>query len=311
MSMPAKAIGVAAASAALYFGPFLPNPGVWPHAFYRTIQTLCRREQDQEALLLTHVNLASESPNETNHKSKLSVIVPVYNEGAANLHSLVQDIREKTCLKHRTEIVLVNAGCTDDTFQDIGSFINDTKVVKSSPGRGQALRTGVDSSAGELLLFLHADSQLPLGYDNILRKALCDPEVEMCAFSFKVDNRGIHDRAFLKSIAHIERSANQRSAFLWLPYGDQAISMSRQSYSRLGGIQPYSMMEDFDLVTRARHSALKNGRRICILPENVLCSPRRWQNKGILATTIRNWFFVAAFVWGKVTPDTIYRWYYS
>jgi len=71
------------------------------------------------------------------------------------------------------------------------------------------------------------------------------------------------------------------------------------------------MMEDFDFVWRARDLALASGYRIDILPAAAQCSPRRWQRQGVVVNSVRNWFFVAAYVLGGASPDTIFKWYYG
>ena len=63
-------------------------------------------------------------------------------------------------------------------------------------------------------------------------------------------------------------------------------------------------MEDVDLMRRLK----QRGGRIAILPDRVVTSARRWEQEGILTTTLRNWFLVTLFLLG-VDAGRLARWY--
>jgi len=65
-------------------------------------------------------------------------------------------------------------------------------------------------------------------------------------------------------------------------------------------------MEDVDLMQRIR----KRGGRICIIPEKVRTSPRRYEQEGIMFTTIRNAMLQLLYALG-VPPERLVRWYKS
>ncbi|RLB78677.1 MAG: hypothetical protein DRH24_14010 [Deltaproteobacteria bacterium] len=62
-------------------------------------------------------------------------------------------------------------------------------------------------------------------------------------------------------------------------------------------------MEDFELVRK-----LKKKGEIVTLPVPVFTSSRRWQNIGILKTTLINQLVIAAYFMG-IAPEMIARWY--
>jgi glycosyltransferase involved in cell wall biosynthesis len=47
----------------------------------------------------------------------------------------------------------------------------DVQVVCCSKGRGRQMNAGAQRANGDMLLFLHADSQLPDGYDEAMQRA--------------------------------------------------------------------------------------------------------------------------------------------
>lgn len=47
------------------------------------------------------------------------------------------------------------------------------QVVCCSKGRGRQMNAGAQRANGDMLLFLHADSQLPDGYDEAMQSAWC------------------------------------------------------------------------------------------------------------------------------------------
>jgi hypothetical protein len=63
-------------------------------------------------------------------------------------------------------------------------------------------------------------------------------------------------------------------------------------------------MEDVALMRR-----IKRARgRICFIPEPVITSARRWEQEGILYTTLRNWLLLSAYTLG-VAPDRLAKYY--
>jgi hypothetical protein len=65
-------------------------------------------------------------------------------------------------------------------------------------------------------------------------------------------------------------------------------------------------MDDVDLMQRIR----RRRDAICIIPEKVTTSARRWEREGVLYTTFRNWMLQALFCIG-VTPARLVRFYRS
>ena len=96
---------------------------------------------------------------ESHHK--LSIIIPARNE-EKNIRLLLQDLMGQTATIH--EIICVDDGSDDKTFDVASSFDVKTISIKDKPGdwtgKTWACQTGADSATGDILLFLDADVRL-------------------------------------------------------------------------------------------------------------------------------------------------------
>jgi len=93
---------------------------------------------------------------------KLSIIIPAYNE-AKRIAGTIETICVFLERKHLySELILVNDGSTDDTLQIIKAYCDPNDMIKiisynKNRGKGYAVRSGVLSATGDILLFLDAD----------------------------------------------------------------------------------------------------------------------------------------------------------
>ena len=135
--------------------------------------------------------------------SNISIIVPTLNE-AENLPAL------QAAAMLVKELIVVDGGSTDDTVK-IATNLGFRVIEKiCSGGRGAQLNTGAAKASSPLLLFLHADTLLPSGFQHAVTECLENPDIILGAFSLKVKGGG----ALLNVIA---MCANIRSRFLQLP----------------------------------------------------------------------------------------------
>ena len=112
----------------------------------------------------------------------LSVIIPALNE-AGGIETTLASIRRG----HRVaEVIVVDGGSTDGTPEKARAAGAQVLVVPG--GRARQMNAGAARAAGGILLFLHADTQLPDGFDRIVRKSLREAGVIAGAFAFSLDD---------------------------------------------------------------------------------------------------------------------------
>ncbi|MBI4595564.1 MAG: TIGR04283 family arsenosugar biosynthesis glycosyltransferase [Candidatus Tectomicrobia bacterium] len=219
----------------------------------------------------------------------ISVVIPTLNE-CTHIASCLSQFSHL----EGVEVIVVDGGSTDGTLKV--ALACGVKVLKTARGRGGQMNAGADSAKNEILLFLHADTTLPEGFEQHVRRALKEPGIIAGAFGLRID-------AESSVLRLIERMVNLRAGFLQMPYGDQAIFLKNDTFRLLGGFPSIPIMEDFELVRR-----LKRLGHIAIVPFPVVTSARRWQSRGIFKATLINQFIVAGYCLG-VSPKQLAKWY--
>jgi rSAM/selenodomain-associated transferase 2/rSAM/selenodomain-associated transferase 1 len=220
----------------------------------------------------------------------LSVIIPALNEARvlpATLKSVAQD--------HPNEILVVDGGSVDDTSKVAGSF--GAQVISSPPGRARQMNHGAAAARGEILLFVHADTELPAGYRDPIHTALRSPHTVSGAFSFRI-------REPFSGRSMVEWLANMRSRLWQLPFGDQGLFVRRWAFEYLGGFPDISLMEDYELVRRLK----RLGKVVTLTPE-ARTSGRRWRELGVIRTTLINRLAIIGYRLG-IAPSRLANFYY-
>ncbi len=228
---------------------------------------------------------------------KISIIIPVLNEAATIQEALIrlQDASE-------VEVIVVDGESRDETVaiaKCAGKVLAKSlpiNVISTAAGRARQMNAGAAAATGDILLFLHADTHLPIGFDILVRQALQNPGTIAGAFELRIN-------AQLLGLRLIEKMVNMRSRFLSMPYGDQAIFLKATLFHEIGGFPEIPIMEDFEFMLRLRHQG-----RITLVPAPVLTSGRRWQKLGVVKTTLINQLIIACYFLG-VSPEQLIRWY--
>ncbi len=219
----------------------------------------------------------------------LSIIIPTLNEEDVLGKTLARLVDKKNC-----EVLVVDGGSSDATLALAAKA--GCKTISSPRGRGRQMNLGAAGATAEVLLFLHADTQLPANFPDLILDAVNRSAVAAGAFSLAIDSPS-------KRLAIIAWSANIRSRLLHFPYGDQALFTTRKMFDVIGGFPEMAIMEDFVFMQK-----MKEKGRIIILPEYATTSARRWQNIGIVRTTVINQLIVCGYRLG-VPPITLEHWY--
>ncbi len=223
-----------------------------------------------------------------------SVIVPVLNEGD-RINSLIEHLHAQGS-GSAYEIIVVDGDRQGSTVDAIEA--EDVVKIKTEKCRARQMNAGAEVARGQVLIFLHADTALPEGALDKIARALENSDYVGGAFALRIDS----DTLFLR---YISMRASQRSRLNRLPYGDQAIFLRKEYFDRIGRFKDIPLMEDVELMLRIK----KDRKKICILPDKVTTSARRWQRDGALYTTVRNQVLVTLFHLG-VSPSRLARYYW-
>ena len=221
----------------------------------------------------------------------ISIIIPVRNEEDA-IGPCLDGLSGCTDL----EILVVDGDSTDQTVREATQ--RGHKPILSPPGRGSQQNTGAKAASGDILLFLHSDTRLPHNFATHVRDIMQQEGIAAGAFQLAINAKGWGYRI-------IECGANLRSRMFSLPYGDQALFMKRDTYFAASGFPDQPIMEEVVLLSRVK----KHG-RIVTAPASVTTSARRWQQHGIVKTTIVNQLMLAGWALG-IPPNRLARWYYK
>ena len=226
---------------------------------------------------------------------KFSVIIPVLHE-AENINTLVNHIHSIGG-EADYEIIVIDGSPSRDTISALrdGGII----TIASETGRARQMNRGAEAAQGDVLIFLHADTQLPRNAFVKISGALLENTCAGGAFSLGIDTER-------KSLRFIEWTSNVRVLFTRVPFGDQAIFLRKKYFHEIGGYRDIPLMEDIELMERIR----KSGGEIRILREKVKTSPRKWVKGGVFRTTFRNQIIRKLYRLG-VSPATLHRIYYD
>jgi rSAM/selenodomain-associated transferase 2 len=224
---------------------------------------------------------------------RISIIIPALNEAG-----VIEKTIASTTPSLNTEIIVVDGGSSDSTVslaQNMGA-----KLIASPAGRAHQMNRGAQAATGEILLFLHADTCLPAGFDELVRAALQTEQQSAIAGAFALRIDGASPK-----LRWVEWGVWWRSHFLQLPYGDQALFLRSDTFHKIGGFPVLPIMEDFELVRGLR----KLG-KIAIISAPVVTSARRWMERGVFITTLLNQMVILGYFLG-VNGDLlrkVYRW---
>lgn len=217
------------------------------------------------------------------------MIVPTLNESASLAFTLESMLR----VEGEKELIVADGGSEDGTRELARRF--PVRVIEAERGRGSQLRAGAEAARGDLLWFVHADTQVPPDAASSMWAAVEDPDVVGGNFTVRFDSPGPEAR-FLGWVYPRLRQVG-------LLYGDSAIFVRRDAYERAGGMRPLPLFEDLDLVTR-----LQPFGTMALLPLEVTTSARRFEGRRFAPTAVR-WSLLQLLYWLGVDARRLARFY--
>ena len=205
--------------------------------------------------------------------SRISIIIPVYNESS----SISVLLYQLTNFKDKCEIIFVDGGSSDDTVAQIEAM-GFLAIVSPKKGRANQMNHGAALSGGEILWFLHADSLLPQNPFKQIMEAVESGHKIGC-FRLKFDTSS----PLMKFTAFC--SNNIRTVLRNITFGDQGIFIVRELFEKLGGYADMPLMEDFQLSLDVK----KAGYRVKLLKGKITTSERRYKKYGRIKTIFLMW----------------------
>jgi rSAM/selenodomain-associated transferase 2 len=218
---------------------------------------------------------------------RLSIIIPTLNEEeevGATLAAL-QPLRDRGC-----EVIVADGGSADATVALARPQAD--AVVVSGPGRARQQNAGAAAARGDVLLFLHADTRLPDGADELIADGLRRTGRGWGRFDVRLTGR----HPLLRVIG---RMMNVRSRLTGMATGDQAIFVRRDWLRAAGGFPGIPLMEDVALSKTLK----RRGPPLC-LRETVITSSRRWEQRGVWRTMVLMWRLRLAW-WLGADPEEL------
>ena len=223
-----------------------------------------------------------------------SIILPVLNESSI-INQTIEHVY-RLGYGFYLEVIVVDG----DTEGGTVYRIKDERVIKiiSPKGRGRQMNKGASVATGEILLFLHTDTELPENAFRTISAVIDKKQYVGGAFDLGIKSGRLIFRL-------IEKLVYIRTRLTGIPYGDQAIFIKKDFFAGMKGYQEIPIMEDVELMRRIK----KSGYKICIIPQRVSTSPRRWEKEGIIYCTLRNWALISLYLSG-FKPEKLAKFYY-
>ena len=203
---------------------------------------------------------------------RISIIVPVYNEGR-KMDKLLDFLMP---LRGQCEIFFVDGGSSDDTVKQIADR-GGTVAVSPQKGRAYQMNHGASLSSGEILWFLHADSFPPAA-------ALCQIR-EVFAAGYKIGCFPIRFDSQHPLMVLTALLSNLRVRMRNIAFGDQGIFLHKALFEALGGYAAIPLMEDYQLSLDVTKATLRIG----MARGKIITSQRRYLAQGRLKTIGRMW----------------------
>lgn len=237
----------------------------------------------------------------------IAVIIPVLNEARCIGQTL-----SHTATLGFDDLIIVDGGSLDTTCAIVESLAGPglapsehspapfthtpIRLLTAPPGRARQLNAGAIATHCDVLLFLHADTQLPPNARQVVSTALSNQACVGGRFNVRFDSSCL-------TASVVAYLMNLRSRLSGIATGDQAIFVRRDVFERIGRFADIPLMEDVEFTQR-----LKRAGGVMPLQDTVVTAFRRWEQQGPLRTILLMWTLRFLY-WIGISPHQLQHFY--
>jgi rSAM/selenodomain-associated transferase 2 len=191
------------------------------------------------------------------------------------------------------EVIVADGGSTDTTLAIAEA--RGARVITGERMRARQLNRGAETASSDAVVFVHADTLLPLGAARAILEALRHHVFGGFRLKFAEAE---------PKLRVAETMINLRTAITKSPWGDQAQFIMRKPFLTGGGYREIPIMEDYELAVR-----MKRIGATTIVPLHVITSGRRFLEKGVWKTAAINWRIITSYRLGAAPEELakVYR----
>jgi glycosyltransferase involved in cell wall biosynthesis len=132
----------------------------------------------------------------TNLKT-ISLVLPVRDEARL----IREQLQRLQCYRAKGhEVIVIDGGSVDATVEQTKGLVDRCEV--SAAGRSNQMNHGASDAKGDILLFLHADTELPINADECICNALAAQDIRWGWFDVKLSKPQLASRRSQPVIRH-------------------------------------------------------------------------------------------------------------
>ncbi len=220
----------------------------------------------------------------------ISVIVPTHNEELFLQHCL----DSVTAVSIDRQIIIVDGGSRDRTL-NIARKYTEQVISLEGVNLAEQLNRGASAAEGEILLFLHADSQPTPG--SLEQLEHLSPNLIGGAFTMQLEGKKLFYRL-------LSMGGNLYCRLTGTYFGDRGIFVRKPVFEKMGGFSQLPIMADVEFSRRMRTYG-----KTALLKGPIISSSRKFDEEGAFHTLYLILYALLAYRFG-MEPGVIKRKYY-
>jgi rSAM/selenodomain-associated transferase 2 len=224
---------------------------------------------------------------------KISIIIPTYNK-AQNIGKLIEIIK-KNLNNSEIEIIISDSPNSTDETYNIAKKLDLIALKSPQKGRAAQMNFGAKNASGDVLYFVHADTQLHPDFVNDINESI-KSGFELGCYRYIFDSK----KLLLKINSFFTRFDK-----IWCRGGDQTLFITRKAFDELGEFRDdYLIMEDYEFIIRA-----KKRFKFRIIPKNVIVSARKYEKNSYFRVQFANLKVMRMFLSGNYSQTEMQETY--